>query len=115
MAVLQMFPNDRSWARVVTAFGAVALVLSLAACDRGKDADKAKQAADTFVVRAGDVFSAGLVWLGTQVVALELRGFALANLLLVGLWLTLAALLLREHRALSTRAEAPAGAAVAPA
>jgi AAA family ATP:ADP antiporter len=78
---------------------------------------KAKQAADTFVVRAGDVLSAGLVWLGTQVLALDLRGFALANLLLVGLWLALAVLLLREYRALSAQAAvaAPGTAAPAPA
>lgn len=45
MAVLQRFLNDRSRSGMVTALGAVALFLSLAACDRGKDADKAKQAA----------------------------------------------------------------------
>ncbi|MGE0454803.1 MAG: NTP/NDP exchange transporter [Vicinamibacteria bacterium] len=75
---------------------------------------KAKQAADTFIVRAGDVLSAGLVWLGTQVLALDLRGFAFANLLFVGLWLALAVLLLREYRALSAPvATAPSGAAAA--
>jgi membrane fusion protein (multidrug efflux system) len=45
MTVLQWFLSDRLRARAVTALGAAALVLSLAACDRGKDADKAKQAA----------------------------------------------------------------------
>ena len=45
MAVLKWFPNRRSRAKVVTAFGVVSLAVSLAACDRGKDAAKAKQAA----------------------------------------------------------------------
>jgi AAA family ATP:ADP antiporter len=67
---------------------------------------KAKQAADTFVVRAGDVFSAGLVYVGTTIVGLNLRSFAAANILLIVLWLAVAVLLLRERRALSARAAA---------
>ena len=47
MAVLQWFRKDRSWARAVTALGAVSLVVSLAACDQSKEADKAKQASAT--------------------------------------------------------------------
>jgi len=45
MDVLQCFLSGRSQAKVVTALGVVALALSLAACDRGKEVDKAKQAA----------------------------------------------------------------------
>jgi membrane fusion protein (multidrug efflux system) len=44
MAVSQGFPNGRSLAKVVTAFGVVWLAISLSACDRGKEAEK-KQAA----------------------------------------------------------------------
>jgi AAA family ATP:ADP antiporter len=69
---------------------------------------KAKQAADTFVVRVGDVFSAGLVWLGTHQLALGMRGFATANLVLVALWIAVALMLLREHRRLSAQRAAVA-------
>ena len=44
MAVLQWSQKNRSRARVVTAFGVVSLVVSLAACEQSKEADKAKQA-----------------------------------------------------------------------
>jgi AAA family ATP:ADP antiporter len=64
---------------------------------------KAKQAADTFVVRIGDMLSAGLVFAGTTWLGLGLRGFAGANLLLVALWIAVAILLLREYRALRAR------------
>ena len=43
MAVLQWFLNGRSQAKVVTALGALSLVVSLAACEQSKEADKAKQ------------------------------------------------------------------------
>ena len=65
---------------------------------------KAKQAADTFVVRAGDVLSAGLVFAGTHWLGLGGHGFAVANLVVVGLWLFLAFLLVREYRRLSRAA-----------
>jgi len=45
MAVLQWFLNGTSRFKVVTAIGVVGLALSLNGCDRGKEADKAKQAA----------------------------------------------------------------------
>ena len=45
MAVLQWFPKNQSRAaRSVTALGVLSLVVSLAACDRSAEADKAKQA-----------------------------------------------------------------------
>lgn len=72
---------------------------------------KAKQAADTFIVRVGDLLSAGLVFAGTTWLSLGLRGFAAANLVLVGFWLLVAVLLLREHRALSARRATEASAA----
>jgi len=61
---------------------------------------KAKAAIDTFVVRAGDVGSAALVWLGTQV-ALGVQGFAVANVCIGLLWLLLIARLARRHRELA--------------
>lgn len=72
---------------------------------------KAKQAADTFVVRAGDVLSAALVFAGTEWLRLGMLGFAVANVLLVGLWLLVAILLIREYRRLSRgKAEQPTAA-----
>jgi AAA family ATP:ADP antiporter len=66
---------------------------------------KAKQAIDTFFVRAGDVLSAGLVFAGTHWLALNVAGFGKANVLLVFLWLGLAALLLREYKTVSAGRE----------
>jgi AAA family ATP:ADP antiporter len=68
---------------------------------------KAKAAIDTFVVRAGDVGSAALVWLGTQL-ALGVQGFAVANVCIGLLWLLLVLRLARRHRALAgTQPAAP--------
>ena len=69
---------------------------------------KAKQAADTFVVRSGDVLSALLVWVGTTVLGFGPRGFAFTNVLLVTVWIALSYILLREYR---RRAAEPAKAA----
>ncbi|MCG6951992.1 MAG: MFS transporter, partial [Betaproteobacteria bacterium] len=44
---------------------------------------KAKQAIDCFIVRAGDVLSAGTVFVGTQVLALSVSQFAWINVVLV--------------------------------
>lgn len=67
---------------------------------------KAKAAIDTFVVRAGDVGSAALVWLGTQL-ALGVEGFAVANVCIGLLWLLLVVRLAHRHRALATTHAAP--------
>ncbi len=58
---------------------------------------KAKQAIDTFFVRAGDVLSAVLVGVGIHTLGLTTRGFALVNLGLVLVWLLLAVAIGREH------------------
>lgn len=58
---------------------------------------KGKQAADTFIVRAGDVLSALLVWVGTTHLALRPQGFAFANIVLVVVWLGLAYILARGY------------------
>jgi AAA family ATP:ADP antiporter len=63
-----------------------------------------KQTADTFFVRVGDLVSAGFVLVGTAVFALDGRGLAVANVLLVLAWLGVAWLLVREHRLLRARA-----------
>src|SRR6185369_9668150 len=74
---------------------------------------KAKQALDTFFVRAGDLLSAGLVYAGTHWLALSARGFALTNVFLVLLWLGVAVLLLRENRRMVALKEAATASAAA--
>jgi AAA family ATP:ADP antiporter len=59
---------------------------------------KAKQAADTFVVRAGDVLSLGVYHAGTTWLGLGARGLATTNVVMAALWLGIALLLLREYR-----------------
>lgn len=59
---------------------------------------KAKQAIDTFFVRAGDVFSAGMVFVGSTWLALSTQGFALINIVLAGLWLALAFMVGKHYR-----------------
>jgi len=51
---------------------------------------KAKQVIDSFVVRIGDVLSAGTVYLGTTFFALTVSQFAWINVVLVLAWLALA-------------------------
>jgi AAA family ATP:ADP antiporter len=53
---------------------------------------KAKQAVDSFCVRGGDVIMAGIVYAGERV-ALPVPGFAALNVVLVGAWLSVAAML----------------------
>ena len=71
---------------------------------------KAKAAIDTFVVRAGDVGSAALVWVGTQL-ALGVQGFAVVNVCIGVLWLLLIVRLARRHRELSSAHETVANRA----
>ncbi|MBW2274695.1 MAG: hypothetical protein JRG96_15615 [Deltaproteobacteria bacterium] len=61
---------------------------------------KAKAAIDTFFVRIGDAASAGLIWVGLHVIALQARDFAFVNLGLVAIWLLLNVGIAREHKKL---------------
>ena len=65
---------------------------------------KAKQANDTFFVRFGDVLSAGLVFAGTTWLHFAPRQFALANVVLIVLWIVLALAIGRRFRLLSKTA-----------
>ena len=65
---------------------------------------KAKQAVDSFFVRLGDLVSAVVVFVGTTMLALGVRGFALLNVGVVLLWLVVAVILVRENRRLSESA-----------
>jgi AAA family ATP:ADP antiporter len=58
---------------------------------------KAKQAIDSFFVRAGDVLSAALVYTGVTWLGFSAMGFARVNLALAGLWVILALAVGREY------------------
>ena len=61
---------------------------------------KAKQAIDSFFVRAGDMLQAAVVFIGTML-AFNIRGYALVNIALVLVWIGLAVAIAREHRVLA--------------
>jgi AAA family ATP:ADP antiporter len=62
---------------------------------------KAKQAADSFFVRLGDLLAALVVFAGTAWISLDATGFALVNLCFVAVWLVLAFVLVRRNRQLT--------------
>lgn len=66
---------------------------------------KAKQAIDAFFWRAGDVLSAGLVFVGSVLLTFETRHFAMANLVLVVGWLVLAVFVGRRYDRLTSATE----------
>jgi AAA family ATP:ADP antiporter len=61
---------------------------------------KAKQAIDTFFVRFGDVTAAGLVYVTTEVLTMNLRSIAGVNAVVVAVWLLITVLVLRENHKL---------------
>jgi AAA family ATP:ADP antiporter len=61
---------------------------------------KAKQAIDSFFVRAGDLGQALVVFIGTSL-AFGIRSYAAVNIVLVLIWIGLAVAIAREHRALA--------------
>jgi len=62
---------------------------------------KAKAAIDTFFHRAGDVFSALLVFLGTTFLTWKSESFAGFNIFLIAVWIALAVLIWKKHKKLS--------------
>jgi AAA family ATP:ADP antiporter len=68
---------------------------------------KAKAATDTFFVRGGDVVSAGVVFIGTHWLALNVPKMAFLNTGLVVVWLGLAVLIRRKHRELTENQPEP--------
>jgi ATP:ADP antiporter, AAA family len=72
---------------------------------------KGKATLDTVCVRLGDMAAGGLVLVSLHVFALSRRGFAIGNIVLVGIWLALALAIARRYRRLLVK---PARPAVAP-
>jgi AAA family ATP:ADP antiporter len=68
---------------------------------------KAKQTIDSFFWRVGDTFSAALVFIGTQLLVLNVNGFALVNLSFVAVWLLLAIWIGKEYKRLVDSGETP--------
>jgi ATP:ADP antiporter, AAA family len=68
---------------------------------------KAKAAIDTFFVRFGDLFSFAIVFVVSTSVESSSRGVALVNLVLIALWIAVAAGIARHHRQLSPRDSSP--------
>jgi AAA family ATP:ADP antiporter len=60
---------------------------------------KAKAAIDTLFVRAGDLSSAALVFVGTRM-ALQTRGFAISNMIVIALWLIIVTALGKHYKRL---------------
>jgi AAA family ATP:ADP antiporter len=69
---------------------------------RREEKYKAKQAIDTFFVRAGDVLSAVLVFAITAL-AIPAGRMAMVNIVLIAIWLAVIAGLLRRHRLLTVQ------------
>jgi ATP:ADP antiporter, AAA family len=66
---------------------------------------KAKQAIDTFFVRAGDMLAAGVVFAGTHLLSFGVTSFACANIAFVLIGIGVAILLLREYNRMTARVE----------
>jgi len=66
-----------------------------------------KATVDTICVRLGDMAAGGLVLVSLHVFSLSRRGFEVANLMLVGVWLAIAVAIARRHRSLA--GDEPAG------
>jgi AAA family ATP:ADP antiporter len=69
-----------------------------------------KATVDTICVRLGDMAAGALVLVSLHIFSLSRRGFAVANLLLVAIWLVIAVGIARRHRGLAgdQRARRPA-------
>lgn len=66
---------------------------------------KAKQAIDTFFVRLGDVLAAVTVFVGSGVLGLGLRSFAVFNLVMILVWAAVAYFVWRSYNELAEKAE----------
>jgi AAA family ATP:ADP antiporter len=75
---------------------------------RREEKYKAKQAVDTFFVRAGDVLSGFLVFVLSAQLGLGVKGFARLNLVVILAWAAVVFVLVQRYRDLAARAPRPA-------
>jgi len=66
---------------------------------------KAKAAIDTFFVRGGDALASLAVFVGTTYLALAIEKYAIINVVMVGFWIVLCILIIREYKAQKARAD----------
>lgn len=66
---------------------------------------KAQAVTKTFFHRAGDVFSALFIFLGTTYLAFKIESFAIINVFLVLIWIGLGIVIFKEHKKLSAAQE----------
>ena len=66
---------------------------------------KGKQTVDTFIVRIGDLLSAGIVFVGLNRLHLQSTGFAMVNIVFTLVWIGIAFLVVREYRRLTADRE----------
>jgi AAA family ATP:ADP antiporter len=71
---------------------------------------KAKQAIDTFFTRGGDLLSAAVVYIGA--LRMGIAGFAATNVVLTLVWIGVALMILKRHRALVRLAQTPVAASL---
>jgi len=69
---------------------------------------KGKATLDTVCVRLGDMAAGGLVLVSLHVFELSRRGFAIGNMVLVGVWLAIALSIARRYRRLLVKPARPA-------
>lgn len=70
---------------------------------------KGKPTVDSLFVRAGDGMAALTVLVGVQLASASIQSFFAWNVVLVAVWLVVAAWVVREHRRMSREAHAPHG------
>jgi AAA family ATP:ADP antiporter len=63
---------------------------------------KAKAAIDSFFLRAGDLIAGVTVFAGAHVLGLSVRWFAVTNMVLIGVWMAIVAVLSRHYRRLAS-------------
>jgi len=93
----KVMENSTDYSLMNTIRGALYLVTSR------EEKYKAKAAIDTLFVRAGDVLVGVNVFIGTTYLTFGIKQFALLNIFMTLIWITLCFLVMREHKRLSEK------------
>jgi AAA family ATP:ADP antiporter len=101
MKWIKAIENGMDYSLMKTARSALFLITSR------EEKYKAQAAIETFFVRGGDALCAAVVWLGTAVLALSIRGLAAVNAAAVILWIYLCIEIIKENRKI--KASSPEG------